>query len=213
MQTCAVLLASGCVWGPAQEPLALRSTQQEPISDNEPFTVGMTTDSSVPNSSRRSVHVKSLQKPLFCGEEQLQGWKQWQLRSSRCVRPEKLTFQQNQRLGEDSRTETQTSSPHIHTTQKGRRNCIRMGRCAPSQLMELGCRSCCGTPLLGCIRCCVFSALKWQLYKLLQSTGSHQGIVLKQSWYLHLFVSPHTNAQEFLGFLNCSTVGNHYTFW
>lgn len=139
--------------------------------------------------------------------------KQGQLWSSCCVWPEKLTFQQTQRLGEDSWTETQTSSPHIHTTQKGRRNCIRMGRCAPSQLMELGCRSCCGTPLLGCIRRCVFSALKWQLYKLLQSTGSHQGIVLKQSWYLHLFVSPHTNAQEFLGFLNCSTAGNHYNFW
>lgn len=67
-----------------------------------------------------------------------------------------------------------------------------MGHWAPSQLIELDCTNCCGTPLLGCIRRRVYSAPKWRLYKLLQSTGSHQGIVfkLKQSWSLHSFVSP-----------------------
>lgn len=70
MQTCAVLLVPGCVWGPAQEPLALRSTQQEPVSDDEPFTVGMSTDSSVQNSSRHNVgFMWNIHKsPYFVGK-------------------------------------------------------------------------------------------------------------------------------------------------
>lgn len=70
MQTCAVLLVPGCVWGPAQEPLALRSTQQEPVSDDEPFTVGMSTDSSVQNSSRHSVGFmwNIYKSPYFVGK-------------------------------------------------------------------------------------------------------------------------------------------------
>lgn len=47
-----VLFASGCVCGTALQEPALRITQQEPISDNEPCTVGMSTDSSVPNFKR-----------------------------------------------------------------------------------------------------------------------------------------------------------------
>lgn len=49
-----MLLASGCAWSTVLEEPALRSTQQEPISDNEPCTVGVSTDGSVPDFKGRA---------------------------------------------------------------------------------------------------------------------------------------------------------------
>lgn len=49
MQGLAALFVSGGVWSTALTEPALRSTQQEPISDNELCTVGVSADSSVPN--------------------------------------------------------------------------------------------------------------------------------------------------------------------